>query len=159
MVDYWKNVPGIDGDNTGHTMDEKSGDAKNYLKRDVIKQMIKSGKWEVDSGDADGKSGSSLIMRSHTGKKRAVIIESAIDSDHLQNSLNALIDDFKSGPAEEKKIVSALKWVRDRINQSIPDGDVKDADIEDFLKEPSGRKMLKKSGMKSAEMVSMIMDF
>ena len=59
---------------------EAAGDAKNYLSRDTIKQMIKSGKWEVDSGDAEGKSGSSLVMRSHTGKKRNVIIEAGPSS-------------------------------------------------------------------------------
>lgn len=54
---------------------ESAGDAKDYLKKEVIKKMIKSGKWEVSSGDADGKTGSSLVLKSHTGKSRNVIIE------------------------------------------------------------------------------------
>jgi hypothetical protein len=103
--------------------------------------------WKDVPGIADG------VKKGHT------MHEAGLDSDYLQNSLGMLIDDFKSGPAEEKKIVPVLKWVRDRVNQSIPDGDVSKADIMDFLKEPSGRKMLSKSGMSSSDLVSMVMDF
>jgi hypothetical protein len=94
-----------------------------------------------------------------SGKGHTMDEGSGMDSSYLLNSLGMLIDDFKSGEPEEKKIVPVLKWVRDRVNQSIPDGDVEKSDIKDFLTEPSGRKYLKKSGMSAAETISMIMDF
>lgn len=51
------------------------GASKTYLKRDVISQMIKSGKWEIEQGDLKGKSGSSITLKSKAGKSRNIIIE------------------------------------------------------------------------------------
>lgn len=73
--------------------------AKTYLSRDVIKKMIKSGKWEVDFGDVDGKSGSSLTLRSHTGKKRNVIIEKKTDN-AIRFIADQLTNDESSTDAE-----------------------------------------------------------
>lgn len=140
-------------------LQESAGDAKNYVKRDVLKQMIKSGKWEVDSGDVEGKSGSSLVMRSHIGKKRNVIIEaSGMDSQYVQKGLEALIDDFKREPYE-KHMVPVLKFILSRLNQSFPDGDVTDADIQDLLSEPGARSALKKSKMSKFDVSDMVLKF
>ena len=87
-----------------------------YLKRDVIKKMIKSGKWEVEYGDADGKSGSALTMVSTAGKKktrRNVMIEQLIDKYLGEASINMKteikkafmrLDSFTSKPNYEKHI-------------------------------------------------------
>jgi hypothetical protein len=160
-MDYWKNVPGIN-DHKSIVVSEKAGDAKSYLKRDVIKQMISSGKWEVSHGDVNGKSGSSLTMKQmgkKGGKSRNVIIESAIDSGYLQHSLDMLAKDFRRGEKEERAIVPILRHIESRLNQSFPDGDVSEADIEDLLKEVAARSAIKKSKMSISDIISMIMDF
>lgn len=137
MVDYWKDVPGIN-------------------------EPVKEGKlggysWETDKDDDKKAADKKKKKKGKNKTGRPVKENAALDSDYLQNSLEAIIGDFTYGP--EKKIGRALQWIKDRIFQSFPDGDVSRADIADLLKEPQGRKALKKSGMSSDEMVSMVMDF
>lgn len=182
MNNYWKDIPSAEeqllefmpktkknqkrdkgqanelkaAEEKAEALSKKSGDKTVYM-------YSKDGAWIVTTTDPKITGsikpkrfkGGSQIME---GKKGG-IIESAYDSDYLQNALDSLIDDFKSGPAEEKKIVPMLKHVLSRINQSYPDGDVSDSDVADLLREPSSRKVLKKAGMSSSEAVSMIMDF
>jgi hypothetical protein len=79
-----------------------------------------------------------------------------MDSNYLLSSLENLIDDIKR---DEKDLAKVLQWVWDRVNQSIPDGDVTSKDIKEFLNEPSGRKYLKKSGETTADLIDMILNF
>jgi len=80
------------------------------------------------------------------------------DSDYVQRGLEDLIDDFKR-VKEEKHMVPILQWVKDRLNQSFPDGDVTDADITDLLSEPGARSALKKSKMSKSEVADMVLNF
>jgi hypothetical protein len=79
-----------------------------------------------------------------------------MDSDYLRTSLKNLIDDIKR---DEKDLAKVLQWVWDRVNQSIPDGDVTSKDIEEFLMEPDGRKLLKKTGDSKFDITDMILNF
>jgi hypothetical protein len=91
------------------------------------------------------------------GKKCKEIIEAAgLDTTHLQRSCEMMADDFKRGEKEEKAMVPALKWMESRLNQSFPDGDVTDSDLQDLCREVGGRKVLKKAGMSSLEFINMI---
>lgn len=60
-----------------------------------------------------------------------------MDSQYLQRNLEDLMDDFPKSEKNERKVIEYLK---DRLNQSYPDGDVKMKDILDILNEPSIRK-------------------
>lgn len=60
-----------------------------------------------------------------------------LDSDYLQRQLTILADDMKS---DEPKVAKAYLFLKDRLNQSFPDGDVSMEDVKSILREPQGRK-------------------
>jgi len=80
-----------------------------------------------------------------------------LDSQHVQRSLGIIIDDMKSGPKEERKVIPALQWLMDRLNQSYPDGDIDSKIVKDLLTEPEGRKLLKKSGWSTLDVIDYVM--
>lgn len=177
MVDYWKDVPGIDDLSEGFSNGDKvqftAGDAKGKVGK-VIKD---DGKWitvatpsgEVKAkadtikkiSDAEFKKAKSSRAKGGSlaqAKRRALSEAAGVDSSYLQRSLDILADDFKRGEKEEKALVPILRHIESRLNQSFPDGDVSSADIEDLLKEVAARKAVKKSGMSIPDLVDMIMD-
>lgn len=70
----------------------------------------------------------------------------SIDSHYLQKSLDTLIDDTKR---DEPNINKLLKYLKSRINQSYPSGDVERKDIDDILKDPRARSIVKQAGKES----------
>ena len=93
------------------------------------------------------------------GKKSAVLDEaSGMDSQYVQNGLDALIGDFKRSKYE-KHMVPMLQYIMDRLNQSFPDGDVSKADIIDLATEVGARSHLKKSKLSKYDIADMVLDF
>jgi len=78
-----------------------------------------------------------------------------LDSQYLQNSIGLVIDDIKRDP-DEKHMVKVLKFVKDRLNQSFPDGDITQEDIANILREPNSRGIMKKAGTSYMEIIEYI---
>jgi hypothetical protein len=79
----------------------------------------------------------------------------SLDSQYLQKSIGYVIDDIKRDP-DEKQMVKVLKWVKSRLNQSFPDGDVTQDDIADILREPSARGIMKAAGTSYMEIIDYV---
>lgn len=76
-----------------------------------------------------------------------------LDSHYLQKLLGDLYDDMKRYEPDDAAFYQFLK---DRINQSFPDGDVTRRDIDDILREPQARKVTKK--INASELVDELFD-
>ena len=165
-MDYWKDVPGIDEgtDAEGRSIADFQnliGDLNSALGalKDLKTQVQR--KNPASAKRARKTLGTSIKfidtgLKSVFSKKSNMKESSGMDSNYLRDSLKNLIDDIKR---DEKDLAKVLQWVWDRVNQSIPDGDVTSADIGEFLTEPSGRKLLKKSGESKADIADMILSF
>jgi hypothetical protein len=89
--------------------------------------------------------------------KRYLIEGKKLDSQHVQRGIGLIIDDMKSGPKEERKVIPTLQWLTDRLNQSYPDGDIDAKIVKEILTEPEGRKLVKKSGWSLLDIIDYVM--
>lgn len=151
-MDYWKDVPGIEeGVNTDVVRAIRSELTHISSRLDYLATSgTKDKRFKKAEGFVD-KARKILFDLQESKLKES----SGMDSNYLRDSLGNLIDDIKR---DEKDLAKVLQWVWDRVNQSIPDGDVTSADIGEFLTEPDGRKLLRKSGESKADIADMILN-
>lgn len=67
------------------------------------------------------------------------LVAESLDSHFLQKQLDDLIDDSKRNG--DRDIVKFYDYLRTRINQSYPDGDISIRDVNDILDDPRYRSM------------------
>ena len=95
------------------------------------------------------------MIRSEMKKRKLKESYGGLDSHYLQNSIGLVISDIKRDP-DEKHMVKVLKFVKDRLNQSYPDGDVTQDNVADLLREPGARNIMKKAGTSYYEIIDYI---